>query len=414
MRLLYFHQHFSTPSGATGIRSYQMARIMVERGHHVTMVCGSHRLGATGLEGPFVRGRRRGCIDGIDIVEFDLSYSNHDGFLKRSLIFLKFALGSIGLALRERYDMAFATTTPLTVAIPVLVAKLLRGRNYIFEVRDLWPELPREMGVITNPVVLWLLSALEFLAYRGATHCIALSPGIARGIARRGVDEDRITMIPNGCDIELLADAPEPERPDGVADSDLLAIFAGTHGQANGLGAVLDAAAVLKARGRSDIRFFLVGDGKEKGDLVQRASRDGLDNVIFHEPVPKARLARLLAGADAGLQVLADVPAFYFGTSPNKFFDYLATGKPVVTNYPGWVAGLVTENHAGIAVPPRDPEAFADAMVRLADHRDALPQMGKAASRLAKSRFDRRLLAQEWAETVERTVKKRIPGRQED
>src|SRR5690606_18982018 len=126
---------------------------------------------------------------------------------------------------------------------------------------------------------------------------------------------------------------------------DFMAIFTGTHGKANGLGAVIDAAAILHSRGAKGIKIVLVGDGAEKASLMERVEKEGLGSiVIFHAPVPKARLAGLMASANVGLQILANVPAFYYGTSPNKFFDYLAAGLPVLTIYPGWVADLIEEH----------------------------------------------------------------------
>lgn len=401
MHILYFHQHFSTPRGATGIRSYEMARRLVQAGHEVTMVCGSYGAGKTGLDGPFVDGRRNGVVDGVRVVEFDLSYTNRTGFVRRAWLFLKFALGGVGLAMTGDYDRVFATTTPLTAGIPGIFARWLRGKPFVFEVRDLWPELPREMGVIKNPVVLGLMSVLEWASYRSAHRCIGLSPGIVDGIARLGVARERIALVPNGCDLDIFA-APggEPWRPEGGRDSDLMAVFTGTHGIANGLDAVLDAAAVLKARGRDDIRLALVGDGALKPALVERARREELDNVVFHDPVDKARLSGLMASADLGLQCLANVPAFYYGTSPNKFFDYIASGLPVLNNYPGWLAGMIAEHDCGFAVPPEDPAAFADALQRAADDRTSLGRMGENASRLARREFDRSKLADDWVAWV--------------
>lgn len=400
MHILYFHQYFSTPSGATGTRSYEMARALVAGGHSVTMVCSTHQLGKSGIEAPFVDGQRRGAVDGIDIIEFDLRYSNHHSLLRRSLIFLRFAAQSVRIALTRQFDVAFATTTPLTAGIPGMFASWFRRKPFVFEVRDLWPELPREMGVITNPFVLAAMSALEWLSYRSADRCVALSPGIAEGIARRGVNRERIAMVPNGCDLEIFRDVPEAWRPDGVAPEDLLAVFTGAHGIANGLDAVLDAAAVLKERGRGDIKLLLIGDGKLKGALGEDAQRRGLDNVIFHEPVSKRRLAGLLAGSDLGMQILANVPAFYYGTSPNKFFDYIAAGLPVLTNYPGWLADLIRESDSGFAVPPNDPETFADALEAAAGDRDGLKRKGENAARLAEQRFDRGTLARQWVDWV--------------
>lgn len=395
MKILYLHQHFSTPKGSASNRSYQMARALVAEGHAITMLCGSYVGGTTGLSGPFRSGIRRGTVDGIDVIECDLPYSNATGFVKRALLFVRFMLRTIRFVLSERYDVLFATTTPLTVGVPGVIGRWLRRKPFVFEVRDLWPELPKAMGAIRNPLVLWALAVLEWASYRSAHRLIGLSPGIAEGIARVGVPADRIAMIPNGCDLDLF-ESDAPQRPEGVADSDLLAIYAGTHGMANALGNVLDAAAVLHRRGRRDIKIMLVGQGAQKAALIERAAREGLDNIIFHAPVPKETLASYMAGADIGLQLLANVPAFYYGTSPNKYFDYLSAGLPVLCNYPGWVADMIGQHDIGFAVGPDDPDAFADALEQAAAIKAELPAMGDRALRLGRDEFDRNTLARQW------------------
>jgi glycosyltransferase involved in cell wall biosynthesis len=401
MHILYFHQHFTTPKGASGMRSYEMARHLVADGHKVTMVCGSLSNGVTGLTGAYHRGRRSGEVDGIHVIEFDLGYSNKDGFVKRSLTFGKFALGSCWLALTQRYDIIFATTTPLTAGIPGIVARWFRRKTFVFEVRDLWPELPKQMGVIQNPLVLALLSMLEWLCYRSAHRCVALAPGIAEGIARRGVDRSRITLVPNGCDIALFQGGQQHEwRPDGVGSGDLMAVFAGTHGQANGLDTVVDAAIILKERGHDDIKIVLIGNGQLKARLQQRAASEKLSNLIFCDPVSKDRLAGLFFSGDVGIQCLADLPGFYFGTSPNKFFDYIASGLPVLCNYPGWVANLIVENKCGFAVPANDPHAFANALVEARQNPDRLVSMGERSLEVAQGKFERSVLARRWINWV--------------
>ena len=290
MKVLYFHQHFVTPRGAGAIRSYTMARRLIDRGHQVTMVCGSIGGGDTGLTGEFKRGLRRGYVDGIEVVQLDLSYSNSDGFLTRSMTFLKFALRSTTLALREPCDLVFATTTPLTAGIPGVFARWIRRKPFVFEVRDLWPELPRAMGVIRNPVVLRAMSLLEWVSYRSADRLIGLSPGIVDGIVNLGVARERVTLVPNGCDFNIFS-SRERWRPAGILPNDLLAVFAGTHGVANGLDCVLDAAAELKVRGRFDIKLLLIGHGKLKAQLQMRAARENLTNVVFHDQVGKSQLA---------------------------------------------------------------------------------------------------------------------------
>lgn len=400
MKILYFHQHFSTPKGSAGIRSYAMAQSLIRNGHQVTMVCGSFGAGQTGLTQPFNKGVRRGVVDGIDIIEFELPYSNSLSFLKRILIFLSFAFKSIKVALTEQYDIVFATTTPLTAGIPGIFAKWLRRKPFVFEVRDLWPELPKAMGVIKNPIVLWMMSVLEWTSYHSADRLVGLSPGIVDGIIKRGIAPEKVASIPNGCDLDIFASDHQPWRPEGVEEADLMAIFTGTHGLANGLNAVLDVAVELKDRQRTDIKLVLVGDGMQKKALMERAEKLQLDNVVFHDPVNKAKLAGLMASADIGLQILANVPAFYYGTSPNKFFDYISAGLPVLNNYPGWLAELITKEQCGFAVPPENPKAFADALEQAADQREQLNQMGKNGQEVAKEQFNRSALSQKFSDWV--------------
>ena len=401
MKVLYFHQHFSTPQGSSGIRSYEMAKHLLACGHSVTIVCGSYTGGQTGLTSVFKNGMRRGNVEGIEVIELELAYANTDGFVKRALTFSKFALRSVVLALHLKYDLVFATTTPLTAGIPGIMARWFRCKPFVFEVRDLWPELPKAMGVIRNPLVLGTMSALEWMSYRSAHGLIALSPGIAEGIAKRGVSPQLITMIPNGCDLGIFTKPAEPWRPPEIAVGDLLAVYAGTHGTANGLGSLLSAAAVLKQRKRADIKILLLGQGREKPQLMARAKAESLDNVIFQTPIQKSKLAGLLASTDIGIQCLANVPAFYYGTSPNKFFDYIAAGLPVLNNYPGWIADLISKHNCGFAVPPDNATAMADALELAASDRKGLKEKGQQARILAKTQFNRADLAEKWVNILE-------------
>lgn len=399
MKILYFHQHFSTPSGSTGTRSYEFARYLVSKGHSVTIVCGQYRSADTGLKSSFESGRRVGVVDGIEVIEYQLPYSNSDSFLRRSFTFLNYSFKSLREVFTRDYDLLFATSTPLTAAIPGIVMKIFRRKKFVFEVRDLWPELPKAMGVIKNPLVLWMMDLLELLAYRLSDRCIGLSPGICKGIERRGVPASRIAMIPNGCDLHLFTPGTESKEifsdPRITKDS-FVAIFTGAHGIANGLDSVLDVAKVLLEKQRGDIFLVFIGEGREKAKLIRRTEAENLTNCIFLDTVSKTTLAGIMRASDVGLMILKDVPAFYYGTSPNKFFDYLAAGKPIVNNYPGWIADLITENHCGMAVPPGDSKAFADALIRLADDRAEGRVMGENSFKLAQEEFSRSRLAEEF------------------
>ncbi|MEQ1866415.1 MAG: glycosyltransferase family 4 protein [Micropepsaceae bacterium] len=405
MRVLYIHQYFNTRTGSSGTRSYEFARALIGAGHIVTMLCASTAGCNTGLGAEFTGNRRSGIVDGIDVVEFRIDYSNHNPIYLRALKFLKFAWKCSLEVFSRDFDIVVATSTPLTVVIPGAIAQLFRRKPFVFEVRDLWPELPKALG-LANPAALIGMKVLEWIGYRTATRIIALAPGILRGVAKAGVNPELIDMIPNGCDFDVFEAAPIlppcQRFPGHIATGDFVALFAGAHGKANGLAAVLDAAEELRRLGRGDIKFLLIGEGTEKPALVTRATITGLSNVIFAPPIPKTELASLMLGADLALQILADVPAFYDGTSPNKFFDYLASGRPVLINYPGWLAKLIEDGRCGYVVPPRDPLAFAAALVRAADDREGRLSAGACATLMGRKLFDRARLAKEFVECLVR------------
>lgn len=397
LRVLYIHQHFSTPDGTVGTRSHAFARALIARGHQVTMLCGGYHGASTGLSGRFARGRREGVVDGIRVVEIAARAGNAQSLSARAGKFARFAQGATGRAIRSDADLVFATSTPLTVVLPALAAKLARGKPYLFEVRDLWPELPVAMGVVRNPALVGALSALEWAAYRAARAVVALSDGMAAGVARRGIARDRIAVIPNGCDLELFAPGTAPSPSPWLRPGEVAALYAGAHGRANGLDHLLDVAARLRG---TNLRLVLVGDGREKPRLQARAAAEQLDNVTFLDPVSRRAMPALMAACGIGIQSLADVAAFQEGTSPNKLMDYLAAALPVAITYQGWAARMLATAGAGIA-PPRDPAMFAAALAALAADASQRVAMGQAARLLAETRFDRARLAEKFCAVVE-------------
>ena len=391
MKILYFHQHFSTPEGSTGTRSYEFGKALVRAGHNVTIICGSYWIAESGLSGPFIKGMRKGYVEGMKIIELELPYSNAFGFINRTWFFLKYTIAGIRLALSDDYDLLFATSTPLTVGIPGIVAKIFRRKRFIFEVRDLWPELPREMGVITNPVILKLMDWLESVTYRSADKCIALAPGIAKGILKK-MPEKQVIIIPNGSD-----DVGPKTYSTDSGNNNIVAVFTGAHGIANGLDAVLDVAGELLKRNENDIEIKFIGDGKLKPELIERAERENLNNCVFVEPMPKQKLFGYLRdNADVGLMILDNIPVFYNGTSPNKFFDYISLGLPVINNYPGWLADMIKDNCCGVALAPGDSVGFADALVLLREDFVIRKKYGQNARKLSENSFSRKLLAEKF------------------
>ena len=285
------------------------------------------------------------------------------------------------------------------------------SKRFVFEVRDLWPELPKAMGVVKNPFVLIGMAILEQVSYAAMHGGVALSPGIRNGMLKGLGNHKKLAMIPNGCDVEIFKPGKNTQKSDftllsGIPKNNLKCIFTGAHGVANGLDAVLDAAAVLKEKGRTDISLVFVGDGKLKPDLKKRALDEDLDNCAFLDPIPKVRLAELLQQVDVGMMILDNVPAFYYGTSPNKFFDYIACGLPVLNNYPGWLKEIIIQNQCGVAVPPENPEAFADALIHLADNPGERELMGNNGRKFALTEFNRFVLADKLVSFLEDILRK--------
>ncbi len=415
MNVLYFHQYFTTPKGSGGTRSYFFARELIKNGHKVKMVCLNDVRSNTGLKGEFKNGKRNGIVDGIEIIEFDINYSNNKNLFDRSIIFLKYSFLSTCIALNSDFDIIFATSTPLTAGIPGIVSKFIKRTTFIFEVRDLWPLLPQATGTIKNPIILILLSLLESITYFSSNFCIGLAPGICEGIEQKGINRSKIVNIPNGCDLEIFKPISKDQikRPDLIPGlekiikkEDFVAAFTGAHGICNGLDAVLDVANELKKLGREDIKILFIGEGSCKKKLEERAETEGLTNCFFLPSIAKYELAKIISrSVHVGLMVLRDIPAFYRGTSPNKFFDYISCGIPVINNYPGWIASLINEYNIGLTVTPNKPKEFANALVTLSNNPNIIEEQGFNARRLAENNFSREKLASKYLKTLENALK---------
>jgi len=406
MHILYIHQHFATPAGSTGTRSYEFARRWVRAGHKVTLITG--HCDVSGLE-PQRRLIYKQNIEGINVVVVGTKYSNKQSYLRRITSFLSFCLLSIYAGLRTKsMDVIYASSTPLTVGIPAMVIKWTKRVPFVFEVRDQWPEIPIELSIITNRFLIKILLWLEKTIYRNCSSIIALSPGQADGIRKvltpdsrnRGLTEEKpITVIPNSCDIDVFRpdiDGSAIRQRRGWGDK-LVLLHTGAMGKVNGLDFVIDAAERLKKH--SHIMFVLIGDGNQKPFLESRIKKLGLKNVEILSSTPKQELPEFYAAADMGLVIIGNFPIIEHN-SANKFFDSLSAGKPVLLNYSGWQRKILEENAAGFGCDLCNLDQFVEKVLHLNSHRKQIEQMGQNARQVATKEFNRDNLAKKALDVI--------------
>ena len=405
MHVLYLHQYFNTRAESGGTRSYEFSRYLLNKGHRVTMMTAASGQASDERKQPGY------MIDGINVVEVNAGYKDHlvgtrMSYPRRILNFLYFAVVSTWMGLRvPKPDLIFATSTPLTIGIPGVIVSKLRRIPLVFEVRDLWPEAPIQIGALKSPILIALARWLERTIYRHSAHIVALSPGMREGILATGIPASKVSMIPNASDIDLFSptvDGTEYRRKLNL-NGQFTCTYFGTIGEANGLNIVLDAAAELKRREISDVVFVIQGDGKERPMLEARCQHEHLDNVIFSNPVPKQEVPKLVTASNVSMTIFKNLPIFTTN-SPNKMFDSLAAGRPVLVNMPGWMQGLVENNRAGVFVEPDNPRDFADKVLFLRDNPALCEEYGRNARRLAESSFERHKLAAELEQIFKRVL----------
>lgn len=402
MRILYVVQHFAGPSGAGSSRVFENARRIVAAGHEVTLLCGKlDRSRDADLE--------EAAAAGIAIRRAPILYSQKQSYLRRLWTFQRYMRWAVRAGKEvDRPDVVFASSTPLTVGdVGRLLAKHHRA-PFVFEVRDLWPEVPISLGVLKTPVLRWLARRMARRVYAAADRIVALSPDMKRVIAGWGFPEDRIAVVPNAADNDVFGDGAVHARRGEVRrelswGSDLVAIHPGAMGKVNGLDYLLDVAKALDARGEPGIRIVLVGDGGERPRLERRVRAESIRSAAIYPPVPKREVAAWIAAADVGVVTVAAKP-FLEMNSANKFFDFLAASRPIVLNYGGWQAEVLRDSGAGRDFDPRDPSAMARGLVALRDDAEGRARMGDRARALARERYDRDRLAAQVESELRRAV----------
>lgn len=396
MKILYIHQYYITPSQPGATRSYWVSQKLKERGDRITMLTSTSTVKDNENKG-------RVCVDGIDVIYLEIPYHGTMSIRERMLAFVKFAFHSSRWALKiKNIDLVIATSTPLTVGIPALVLKWFRGTPYIFEVRDLWPEVPIQMGGLKNKVAIKLARWLEKTIYNNARHIIALSPGMQEGVVEKGIAPSKVSMIPNMSKPDAFWPRPNNKaviHQFGLKEDTFKVIYFGALGLANSLDVIVQAARILKED--PSIEFIFAGGGGFENELKKQCQNLQLPNVSILGNFPMKTLSEIVNLADVSLVTFMNLPILATN-SPNKLFDSLSAGKPVIVNSAGWTKDLVEENNCGLYVKPDDPADLAEKIITLKNNPDLCVEMGRNSRRLAENKYDKDILCNQIVETIDR------------
>lgn len=395
MIILYLHQYFATPESNAGTRSYEMAKRLVKNGHDVTFVTSSAYFSDNyNLQ----KGWNYLKIDGIKLHVLHLDYSNKDSFFKRILKFISFSVRSTLKSFSIKCDVVFATSTPLTIAIPGLFYSKFKKVPLVFEVRDLWPELPVATGVIKNKLVIKLATWLEEYTYKNSKRLIGLSPGMCEGITRHGIPAEHVTLATNSCDTDLF----DVNKSVGLGylnaklnfvNSRKLIVYTGTFGLINKVGYIVELA---KAAEKLDLNlcFVAIGDGMEKQQVLADAEKAGVlnKNLYILPPVPKTEIVELLSAADLSLSLFGSVKEMWHN-SANKLFDSLASQTPIAINYGGWQQEFINEYKCGLILDRSDFERASTSISRFLNNKNDYDKAVKSCKTLSYEHFSRDLMA---------------------
>ncbi|MFP4095782.1 MAG: glycosyltransferase family 4 protein [Cyclobacteriaceae bacterium] len=381
MHIVYIHQYFKTPEEGGAIRSYYLAKGLSDAGHRVDLITAHN-------ESRY----KKVFIDGIHVHYLPVSYQQSFGFRQRIESFLQFVIMAASKASEFKdADLCYATSTPLTVG---LVARYLKWKHqipYIFEVRDLWPEAPIQMGAIRRGWMKQLLYRMEKKIYREARSLVALSPGV-RDYIRNIVPSKPCLLLPNIADCDFFRKSEKNayhELQFDVPDKFVVTYF-GAIGKVNHLQYMLEAAEACQRQGLQEVAFLIAGEGSQLDHIRQLAEEKQLENIRFVSYQNKYGLLSLLNVTDAAYIGFADLPVLQ-NCSPNKLFDALAAGKLCIVNTDGWLRQLVEKNQCGFYAHPRRPEDFVRQIADFVNDRSLLDSCQHNARSLAEREFSRRL-----------------------
>lgn len=392
MKILYLHQYFKTPSEPGGTRSYWIAKELIKNGHDVTMIT------AKTLHD---KNREEKNIDNIKVIYLNENYHQKMSVFRRLMSFLKFVWKSTNEANKYKdIDLVIATSTPLTIGIPALFLRWFKKTPYVFEVRDLWPEVPIQMGTIKNSLLIKLTRLFEKTIYKNAVHVVALSPGMQEGVIKY-IPKKKTSMIPNMAKKDEFwprEKNKELEKKLGLNPQSFKLIHFGSLGLANGANTIIESAKLLK---QDDfVEFLFVGGGATEEYLKGDCTKNGLRNVKFLGHFPMKDTSEIVNLSDVSMISFKDLPILCTN-SPNKLFDSLSAGKPIIVNSAGWTKDIAEKYNCGYYVNPNQPQELVDKIKYLQNHPETVKIMGSNARKLAENIYDKSILSKLFVKVIE-------------
>ena len=403
MHILLIHQAFAGINEPGGTRHHEIANYLAQQGHQVTVIASpvSYLTGKSSSTRWKVE--EKTGSEKIRIIRAYTYQKLHRSFIHRMISFLSFTFSSfiIGMGIKK-VDLVWGTTPPLFQAPSAWLISALKRKPFLLEVRDLWPLFAVEVGVLKNRLFIRLSEWLEKFLYRRADICVVNSPGYVQHVMERGGKQ--VELVPNGADPAMFypEDHGEDFRKQHKLENKFLIAYAGAHGMSNDLGILLEAASLLKAR--EDIHFLLVGDGKEKQNLLALAEELCLQNVTFLPPVKKSEMHEVFSAIDASLAILKPIDV-YKTTYPNKVFDGMAAGRPVILAIDGVSRQVIEAHNAGIYTPPGDAQSLAKAVISLADNPRLAAEMGRNGRQAVQEHYNRVQQAEKLKDIMLKLVK---------
>jgi glycosyltransferase involved in cell wall biosynthesis len=403
MHILLIHQAFAAIDEPGGTRHHEIARYLTKRGHQVTIIASniSYLTGKSKQDGvPWVE--KNETESGISILRAYTYPALHRSFVHRVFSFFSFMISSffIGLKIKD-VDLMWGTSPPIFQSLTAWALARIKRVPFLLEIRDLWPAFAIAIGVLRQPSLIRASEWLEGFLYRHADQVVVNSPGFNDHIRSRGVKD--FELVPNGSDTSIFnpQETGDEFRSKHGLRGKFIVLYSGAHGISNDLAVVLNAANILE--NQDDILFVLLGDGKEKPSLQSFAKGLGLTNLIFLPPIPKTEMPRALSAADVCIAILKPIP-LYATVYPNKVFDYMAAGKPVILAIEGVIREVIEAADSGIPIPPGDPAALAESVIYLADHPQERIEMGLKGRDYVKEHFDRPIQARKFGQIMEKMV----------